>query len=73
MSAAVRPDPCAIRPKEKARARRVGDDLVRDHGKRKFCPVDQVRESNRRAGVALDMECWSYAMSNTNPDFDQLH
>ena len=66
MSAAVRPVPCVISPKEKGPAKRVGDDLVRDYGKRKFCTVDQVRESKRRAGIALDMECWSYAMFNTH-------
>jgi hypothetical protein len=64
MSAAVRPVPCAIRPRNK-RAKRVGDDLVRDYGERKSCTIDQVRESNRRASIALDMECWSYAMFNS--------
>ncbi|GAB3368908.1 hypothetical protein GCM10027431_15160 [Lysobacter rhizosphaerae] len=43
------------------------------NAKRKFCTVDQVR--NRTAAPASP-STWSagtYAMLNTNPDFDQLH
>lgn len=52
MSQVVQPAPCAISPKDKkAQAKRVGDDLVRHHGKRKFYTVDQVRDANRRNGI----------------------
>ena len=66
--------PCATSPRDKKeQAKRVGDDLVRHHGKRKFYTVDQVREANRRTGVALDAACWSHAMFNSREDFDRLH
>ena len=74
MNTAVQPVPCAISPKDKkAQAKRVGDDLVRNYGKRRFYTVSEVRESNRRLGIALDVECWSYAMFTTHSDFDRLH
>ena len=41
--------PCAISPQDKkAQAKRVGDDLVRHHGKRNFYSVQQVRAANER-------------------------
>jgi hypothetical protein len=70
----AQPTPCAISPCDKrSQAKRVGDDLVRHHGKRRFYTVKQVRDANRRTGVGLDVACWSHAMFNTHEDFDALH
>ena len=66
--------PCAISPQDKkAQAKRVGDDLVRHHGKRNFYSVQQVRAANERCQVPLDVACWSHALFNTHVDFDRLH
>ncbi|MBA2238823.1 MAG: hypothetical protein H0W24_09045 [Lysobacter sp.] len=66
--------PCAISPADKkAQAKLVGEDLVRHHGKRKFYSIEQVRESNRRKGITMDVACWSHAMFNSHADFDRLH
>lgn len=66
--------PCALAPRDKRdQAKRVGDDLVRHHGKRPFYTVEQVRAANRRNGVGLDVACWSHALFNTHEDFDRLH
>lgn len=74
MSAAAQPVPCAISPQDKqAQALAVGDDLVRHHGKRKFYTVEQVKESNRRRNIDIDVACWSHAMFNSHEDFDRLH
>ena len=74
MSAVAQPAPCAISPTDKkAQAKRVGDDLVRHYGKRKFYTVEQVREANRRKAIGIDVACWSHAMFNSHSDFDQLH
>lgn len=74
MSVVAQPVPCTISPKDKRlQAKRVGDDLIRNYGKRKFYTIDQVRDANRRAGVNIDVACWSHAMFNSHSDFDQLH
>lgn len=66
--------PCAISPRDKqAQAKRVGDDLLRHHGKRKFYSVEQVREANRRCGISIDVACWSHALFNSHGDFDRIH
>ena len=71
---ATLPAPCALAPRDKkAQAKRVGDDLVRHHGKRRFYTVNEVREANRRCDIPLDLGCWSHAMFNTHHDFDKLH
>ena len=74
MTVALQPAPCAIAPRDKrAQAKRVGSDLVRHHGKRKFYAVSQVRAANERCGIQLDVACWSHAMFNTHADFDRMH
>lgn len=74
MTAITATAPCAISPSDKkAQAKRVGDDLVRHHGKRNFYSVQQVRAANERCQVPLDAACWSHALFNTHFDFDRLH
>ena len=74
MTMSLQPAPCFISPSDKkAQGKRVGDDLVRNYGKRRFYTVQEVREANRRTGVALDVACWSHALFNTHHDFDRLH
>ena len=66
--------PCAISPRDKqAQAKRVGDDLVKHHGKRKFYSVEQVRAANQRCNIPIDVGCWSHALFNTHNDFDRIH
>jgi len=66
--------PCAISPRnKKAQAKRVGDDLVRHYGKRKFYSVPQVRSANERCAIPIDVGCWSFALFNSHEDFDQVH
>ncbi len=68
------PAPCTISPADKkAQGKRVGDDLLKHYGKRRFYTVEQVREANRRTGTSIDVACWSHALFNTHLDFDALH
>lgn len=65
---------CVISPRDKrAQAQRVGDDLLRHHGKKRYYSVDEVKAANRRNDVPLDVECWSHALFNTHEDFDAMH
>lgn len=74
MSTYQPPAPCSISPRDKkAQAKRVGDDLVKHYGKRRFYTVDEVREANRRLDIPIVLGCWSHAMFNTHHDFDRLH
>lgn len=52
---------------------RVGNDLVRHHGKRKYYSVHEVRQANRRQAIDLDLACWSHAFFNSRADFDRDH
>jgi hypothetical protein len=46
---------------------------MRQHGKRKFYSVQQVRAANERCNIQPDYVCWSHALFNTHYDFDRLH
>jgi hypothetical protein len=74
MTTQTLPRPCAIPPADKQRqAKRVGDDLIRHHGKRRFYSVSEIRAANQRCDIPIDFCCWSYAMYGTHFDFDRMH
>lgn len=65
---------CAISPPDRRnQVKRVGDDLVRQYGKKRFYTVQEVKDSNRRCDIPLDFGCWSHATFNTHSDFDAYH
>lgn len=65
---------CAMTPSDHRRqVRMVGDDLVKNYGKKKFYSVAEVRSANRRQNVGVDFGCWSHATFNTHGDFDAYH
>jgi hypothetical protein len=51
----------------------VGEDLVKNYGKKQFYTVDEVRSANRRQAIPLDFGCWSHAAFNSHRDFDAYH
>ena len=51
----------------------VADDLFRNHGKKRFYSVAEVKAANRRQGIGLDFACWSHATFNSHGDFDAYH
>ena len=68
------PPPCGTRPLQARRQiQKVGDELVRRHGKQRYYTVQQVRQANQRQGIDIDLHCWSHAFFNTHADFDGLH
>lgn len=65
---------CAIAPQDRRdQVRRVGDDLVRHHGKKDFYSVQEVKDANHRCKISPDFSCWSHATFNTHSDFDTYH
>ena len=65
---------CAISPADRReQVRVVGNDLVKNYGKKKFYSVQEVKAANRRQDVPLDVGCWSHAMFNSHGEFDTYH
>jgi hypothetical protein len=65
---------CNIRPSDRRhQVSVVGNDLVRHYGKKENYSVQEVKNANRRQAINVDFGCWSHAVFNTRPDFDQYH
>ncbi|WFP49788.1 hypothetical protein PL263_17010 [Methylomonas sp. EFPC3] len=65
---------CPLTPIDRARqVKLVGDDLVKNYGKKKYYSVREVKEANQRQGIGLDFCCWSHAVFNSHSDFDSYH
>ena len=65
---------CAIAPADRRKqARLVGNDLVKNYGKKPYYTPLEIRNANRRQGIQLDVSCWSYAMFSSREDFDSYH
>jgi hypothetical protein len=65
---------CALAPADKRRqVKKVGNDLVRHYGKRRYYTVQEVKDANRRQNIGLDFSCWSHATFNSHGDFDAYH
>lgn len=65
---------CSIAPADmRKQVRMVGNDLLKNFGKRYQYSVHQVREANKRQGVGVDVACWSHAFFNSHSEFDRYH
>lgn len=65
---------CAMKPADRRRqVKLVGDDLLKNHGKKHFYSVEEVKAANRRQGIGPDFACWSHATFNLHGDFDAYH
>ncbi len=65
---------CAISPTDRRKqVQVVGNDLVKNYGRKPYYTVQEVKNANRRQGINLDVACWSHATFNTHSDFDSYH
>lgn len=65
---------CAISPSDcRDQVRRVGNDLVKNNGRKEYYTVQEVKDANRRQSIPYDLSCWSYAAFNSHEDFDDYH
>ena len=65
---------CLIAPSDRrTQARLVGNDLVKNYGKKPYYTTLEVRNANRRQGIQADFTCWSYAMFSSHEDFNAYH
>jgi hypothetical protein len=51
----------------------VGNDLLKNYGKKKYYTVQEVKNANRRQNISVDFGCWSHATFNSHSDFDEYH
>src|SRR5689334_13756455 len=53
--------------------KRVGDNLLKRHGKKRFYTIDQVRDSVVASQFPLDWDCWAFSLFTSRQDFDSYH
>jgi hypothetical protein len=65
---------CASAPADRRKqARLVGNDLVKNYGRKRYYTPLEIRNANRRQQIQVDVGCWSYAMFASREDFDAYH
>ena len=65
---------CAISPSDRRKqVRLVGNDLVKNNGRKQYYTVQEVKNANRRQGISYDVGCWSFATFASHKDFDAYH
>lgn len=65
---------CGIDPSNKKKyISEVGEELTRQHGRKKFYKPDEVREASRTRGYHIDWTCWAYCFFTTPADFGAIH
>lgn len=65
---------CAISPADRRRqVRLVGNDLLKNNGRKPFYTEQAVKNANRRQGINYDVACWSHATFNSHAAFDAHH
>lgn len=65
---------CHVPPDDKkALISKVGEQLVRTHGKQKYYKPEQVRRAAFDAGYAIDWHCWAMCIYVSPGDFDDFH
>lgn len=57
----------------RAQAKRVGDRLVRQHGKQRYYTQTQVRRAHSDCGLSPDLTCLSMALFMDRGSFDAHH
>lgn len=65
---------CAISPPDpRHQVGLVGNDLLKNYGRKQHYTVLEVHNANRRQGIAPDFACWSHTTFNSHQDFDSYH
>jgi hypothetical protein len=65
---------CRISPADRrTQTRLVGNDLLKNYGRKQYYSADEVKKANWRQKIDIDFACWSYAMFNSRADFDYYH
>jgi hypothetical protein len=54
-------------------ARRVGRDLIKNHGKKRSYSISEVRTAAQRQSISIDWHCWAYALYTDRSTFEEYH
>src|SRR3954452_9686050 len=63
----------SIPPNRREFGKRVGDNLLRRHGKKNYYTVEQVRDALVTSNLPLDWDCWAFSLFTSRHDFDAHH
>src|ERR1044071_7143392 len=67
-------DICALPSVDKRLlAKKVGNDLVKQHGKKPYYTVKEVKESCRRQNFPEAWDCWGLSLYSSPQDFAEYH
>jgi hypothetical protein len=61
------------REEKKKLAQRVGKDLTKRHGQKKFYSVREIGDALRRLDERVDLHCWAYCFFSNATDFAFYH
>jgi hypothetical protein len=65
---------CTISPSDRrAQLSIVGNDLIKNYGKKRYYSIEEVKQANRRKKIDPDYLCWSHAAFNLHAEFDAYH
>ena len=65
---------CDLKPEsKKAFIGAVGEELVKQHGKKKYYKTDDIGRAAKSLGYPIDIHCWAYCIFSSPQDFTALH
>lgn len=66
---------CQLVPEnKKAYIRDLGNQLVKEHGKKAYYKPEEVKKAHRQsAWSSLDFSCWGMSVFSSHADFDAYH
>lgn len=65
---------CHMKPTDKKEfISKVGQELVKKNGKKKYYKTSEVRSAADRCGYPIDIHCWAMCFYTSPADFNLLH
>jgi uncharacterized protein DUF6559 len=65
---------CTIVPSDKKElSKKVGKDLIKNYGQKKYYSKAMVDSAMRRQSISPDWSCWSYSLFTSRVEFEDIH
>lgn len=65
---------CALPPTDKkAYGKAVGEELVKNYGKKKYYSPEEVKKASSQTKYDIDWHCWAMCLYTSPSDFDAYH
>jgi hypothetical protein len=62
-----------LEPDKQLLARKIGSELVKSHGKKRYYKVEEVKAAARRQNVPDTWDCWAVSLYSSPSDFGEYH